>query len=73
MPSSWPLSPKIYNNIEGQSGTLTTEGMLYVNRCTWAHIVLEATKLLKVSVTKLLTKKEFAAISGKANPEGVII
>jgi len=47
--------------------------MLYVNRCTWAHIVLEAAKLLKVSVTKLLTKKEFAAISGKANPEGVII
>ena len=73
MPSSWPLSPKIYNNIEGQSGTLTTEGMLFVNRCTWAHIVLEAARLLKVPVTKLLSKKEIAALNGKANPEGVII
>jgi hypothetical protein len=47
--------------------------MLFVNRCTWAHIVLEAARLLKVPVTKLLTKKEIAAINGKANPEGVII
>ena len=52
---------------------LTTEGMLFVNHSTWAHIVLEAAKLLKVPVTKLLTKKEIEAINGKANPEGVII
>jgi len=44
-----------------------------VNRCTWAHILLEAAKLLKVPVTKLLTRNEMAAINGKANPEGVII
>jgi len=44
-----------------------------VNHSTWAHIVLEAARLLKVFVTKLLTKKEIAAINGKANPEGVII
>jgi hypothetical protein len=47
--------------------------MLFVNRCTWAHIVLEAARLLKVPVTKLLTKKDIEAINGKANPEGVII
>ena len=57
----------------GQGGTLTTEGMLYINRCTWDHILLEAAGLLKVPVAKLLTKNELAAINGKANPEGVII
>jgi phosphoketolase len=57
----------------GQGGTLTTDGMLFVNRCTWAHIVSEAAKLLKVPAAKLLTKKEIAALNGKANPEGVII
>ena len=44
-----------------------------MNRCTWAHILLESAKLLKVPMTKLLTKNELATINGKANPEGVII
>ena len=47
--------------------------MLFVNRSTRAHIVLEAARLPKVPVTKLLSKKEIEAINGKANPEGVII
>jgi len=32
-------------------------------------IVLEAAQLLKVPVTKLLSKDEIAALNGKANPE----
>ncbi|MFA5367749.1 MAG: xylulose 5-phosphate 3-epimerase, partial [Dehalococcoidia bacterium] len=57
----------------GRGGTLTPDGMLYINRCTWAHILMESAHLLKIPATKLLTRKEIAALEGKANPEGVII
>jgi phosphoketolase len=57
----------------GQGGTLTTAGMLFVNRCTWAHILNEAARLLGIDATELLSKDEIAALNGKANPEGVII
>jgi phosphoketolase len=57
----------------GQGGTLTTSGMLFVNRCTWGHILVEAARLLDIPREKLLTPKEIAALDGKANPEGVIV
>ncbi len=56
-----------------QGGTLTPPGLLFVNRCTWAHIVAEAAPLLDVSPDKLLSAEERAALDGKASPEGVII
>ena len=56
-----------------QGGTLTVGGMLFVNRCTWAHILLEAVRLLGMSREDVLTADELAAVDGKACPEGVII
>jgi phosphoketolase len=57
----------------GQGGTLTTSGMLFVNQCTWGHILTEAARLLDIPREELLTPKEIAALDGKANPEGVIV
>lgn len=57
----------------GQGGTLTVTGMLFVNRCTWAHIVDESARLLNLPREELLTSEEVAALDGKASPEGVII
>jgi phosphoketolase len=57
----------------GQGGTLTTSGMLFVNRTTWAHILDEAARLLGLPREELLTSQELAALDGRANPEGIII
>jgi phosphoketolase len=54
-------------------GTLNVPGMLFVNRCTWAHIMEEAARVLGTSREALLTAPELAALDGKACPEGVII
>jgi hypothetical protein len=47
--------------------------MLMINRCSWAHCLLETARLLDVPEQHLLTSTELAAISGKANPQGNII
>jgi hypothetical protein len=56
-----------------RGGTLNVGGMLFVNRCSWAHIVSEAARLLSVSHEQLLTAKEIAALDGKLSPEGTIL
>lgn len=54
-------------------GTLNVPGMLFVNRCTWAHIILEITHITGMPAKELLTSEEIKALNGKASPEGVII
>ena len=54
-------------------GTLNVPGMLYVNRCTWAHILEATARVLDTSRENLLTAPELAALDGKACPEGVIV
>lgn len=57
----------------GQGGTLTVPGMLFVNRCTWAHIVAGVAQILEMSREELLSADELAALDGRRSPEGVII
>jgi phosphoketolase len=57
----------------GQGGTLTVAGMLFVNRCTWAHILDEAAQLLNLRRQEVLTAQEIAALDGQASPHGVVI
>lgn len=57
----------------GQGGTLNIPGMLFVNHCTWAHIVVSAAQLLEIPREDLLETAELAALDGKASPEGVIL
>lgn len=54
-------------------GTLNVPGMLFVNRCTWAHILEAIAGVLKMSPVSLLTGVELAAVRGKVRPEGTII
>jgi phosphoketolase len=56
-----------------QGGTLTTSGMLFVNRCTWAHILAEAARVLAIPRQDILASEEMAALDGGASPAGVII
>lgn len=57
----------------GAGGTLTSSGMLFVNRCTWAHILEEVARVLKFPGEDILSAEEIAAVHGKGSPEGVII
>jgi phosphoketolase len=54
-------------------GTLTVPGMLFVNRCTWAHIVAAVARLLGLRREDLLTPQELAALDCKTSPEGILI
>lgn len=56
-----------------RGGTLTVPGMLFVNRCTWAHILEESACLLKLPREALLNPDELAALDGKTSPEGIIL
>lgn len=53
-------------------GTLDVEGMLYVNGCSWGHIVNHSAQLLGVDANSVLTKDEADALSGKRSPDGII-
>ena len=57
----------------GKGGTLTIAGMLFVNRCTWAHALARAARMLGLAREDLLTAAELAVLDGGARPEGVII
>lgn len=54
-------------------GTLSTQGMVFVNRCSWAHCVREVGRLLQLPEADLLSTDERQALDGKRSPHGVII
>jgi phosphoketolase len=51
-----------------RGGTLDVDGMLFTNRCTWAHVLAEAAHALAVPVDTLLGADEVAAIEGRGDP-----
>jgi phosphoketolase len=53
-------------------GTLDTPGMLYANRCTWAHVVAEAARLQGRAPEDFLSAAEAAAVAGRGDPYAVI-
>jgi hypothetical protein len=54
-------------------GTLDLEGMLFVNRSTWAHCIYEAGRLLDLPFSHCLTREEVDALEGRVSPDGIII
>lgn len=54
-------------------GTLSTHGMAFVNRCSWAHCLRAAARLLHLSDAELLSEDERRALDGKLSPHGVIV
>jgi hypothetical protein len=55
-----------------QGGTLNVEGMLFVNQCTWAHVVVEAARLLAVDEREILNERELAALHLRGDPAAVL-
>lgn len=56
-----------------RGGTYDTPGLMFVNRCSWAHCVAEAARLSGVARERLLESREIAALDGQISPQGVII
>jgi phosphoketolase len=55
-----------------RGGTLDVAGMLFANRCTWAHAVAEAAEALGVDPAGLLGGDELAAVRGRGDPRTVM-
>lgn len=51
-----------------RGGTLDAFGMLFANRCTWAHLVESAAPLIDAPISALLDPGEIAAIRGAGRP-----
>jgi phosphoketolase len=51
-----------------RGGTLDTPGMLFANRCTWAHILAEVAELLGGRASDLLEPAERDAVLGAGDP-----
>jgi len=47
--------------------------MLFVNRCTWAHCLIEVARLLNMPRERLLDPREMQALNGGTSPHGVIV
>lgn len=51
-----------------RGGTLDAQGMLFANRCTWAHLIMSAASLLGVPLERFLSPSELAAATGRGDP-----
>jgi phosphoketolase len=56
-----------------KGGTLTVEGLLVVNRSSWAHVLQECARVVGLSREDILGPREIAALDGQASPEGAIV
>ena len=56
-----------------RGGTLTTPGMLFVNRCTWANVLAAVARVLDLPREALLRPLELRALGGLTSPHGVIV
>ena len=52
-----------------RGGTFDVDGLMFANRCTWAHALLAAGTLLKRSAAAWLDAQEYDAALGRGAPE----
>lgn len=68
----WPILPDALKTAvlgyRNQGGTLDEAGMLFANRCSWAHVLAACARLLDIPRSALLAPDEAAAVAAKENP-----
>lgn len=62
----------VFLGYTNHGGTLDTDGMLFVNRLSWAHIVHVAALSLYKNPEEVLDTKEIDALEGRTNPQTVL-
>ncbi|MBT9508654.1 hypothetical protein [Rhodoferax sp.] len=55
-----------YLGFNNRGGTLDIFGMLFANRCTWAHVLVTAAQAMGVPAASSLTEAELAAMGDEA-------
>jgi phosphoketolase len=55
-----------------QGGTLDMNGLLFINKSSWAHILAQTAEFLQIDPAMLLSSEERDALAGKRTPDGVI-
>lgn len=55
-----------------QGGTLGVDDMVFVNKCSWAHILFTACQMIDIAPSTVLTPQELKALAGKVSPDGII-
>lgn len=58
-----------YLGFSNRGGTLDTFGMLFANRCTWAHALTAAAATLGLDAHRWLSETELAAVQGRGDPQ----
>jgi len=56
-----------------QGGTLDKDGMLFINRATWAHVIAEVAQVLDAPLDDWLSPAELDALHGRCSPQGILI
>lgn len=59
------------HGFQNRGGTLDLFGMLFANRCTFAHLVRSAAALVGVDEARLLTAAERSALDGAGDPQAL--
>ncbi len=70
-----PLFKGVNLKISGfinRGGTLSVAGMLFVNKCSWLHMVGNSSEMLGIDIKKMLSAKEINVLEGKDTPDGFV-
>ncbi len=59
----------VFVGYHNRGGTLDVFGMLYANRCTWAHLLVQTAQLLNQHAQAWLTVEEWQAAQGEIQPD----
>ncbi|MEO6030216.1 MAG: xylulose 5-phosphate 3-epimerase [Candidatus Binatia bacterium] len=57
----------------GAGGTLDVGGLLWINHCTWAHVLRATARVAALDEATMLTADERAALDGRCNPTGIVV
>ena len=57
---------------QSRGGTLDVNGMLFANRCTWAHIAAAAAQVHGIDPARVLQPDELQAVLGHGNPQALV-
>ena len=60
-----------YLGFSNRGGTLDTFGMLFANRCTWAHVLATVAQVLGADAAVWLSERELAAVQGRGDPQAL--
>lgn len=55
-----------------RGGTLSVAGMLFVNKCSWLHMLGNASKMLELNIKQILSPTELKVLDGKVAPDGFV-